>query len=158
MVQDIFDAFMIQQDPIDASIKLPTVFDYLQSSDASFETAHSSQIQTIQLFYSYNVITESIGLVLYHNPRKDEYDKKLDTDFNLVSPCQEMLQKTLKLNRVHVFGDISISQLDEKMAWIGQLGLRVSRKNSKSKQPKSQLLVFMISIAFDGMLMEIDEE
>ena len=44
------------------------------------------------------------------------------------------------------------------MTWIGHLGLRVARKNSMSKQHKSQLLVFMISIATDGMLVETDEE
>ena len=44
------------------------------------------------------------------------------------------------------------------MTWIGHLGLRVARKNSMSKQHKLQLLVFMISIATDGMLVETDEE
>ena len=110
MVQDIFDAFMIQQEPIDASIKLPTVFDYLQSSDASFETASSNQLQHLQLFYSYNTVTDSIGVIFYHNKTvSNKMENKLEKEYNLLEPCYRMLKNYIDLDRVHKFGNLSPS-------------------------------------------------
>ena len=71
MVKDISRALITQRDKIEASVFIPTVFEYLQSSDASFETAQSNQLQHLRLFYSKNVVTKSIGIIFYHNSSKD---------------------------------------------------------------------------------------
>ena len=72
------------------------------------------------LFYKRNLVTHSIGLVLYHNGIHYTYTK-LDSELqdkdkiNAVVPCRDMLKKALKLDQVHVFGDISMSQFLEKI-------------------------------------------
>ena len=48
-------------------VLLPSVFEQLEGTDASFETASSASIQTIKIFYKHKVVTKSIGLVLYNN-------------------------------------------------------------------------------------------
>ena len=94
--------------------------DFIDSSDALFETAQSSRIQTIMLFYQHNLVTHSIGLIFYHNGIHYT-KKKLDSELqdkekiNAVVPCRDMLKKALKLDQVHIFGDISMSQLLEKI-------------------------------------------
>ena len=92
MVKDIYDAFIEQQESIDASTYIPSVFDHLQSSDASFETASSNNLQPLQLFYAYNLVTNTIGVIFYHNHTETgELVKKLQSNkkdsFNLVNPC-----------------------------------------------------------------------
>jgi hypothetical protein len=51
-------------------VLIPQALDQLKGNDASFETASSSSIQTLKLYYVSNVVTRSLGLVLYHNSRK----------------------------------------------------------------------------------------
>ena len=127
MVKDILKACMRYKDVKNAAIFLPQVFDFLQSNDASFETAQSAQIQTIQLFYNYNVATHSIGVVFYHNyasvlgldDRLQNSDK-----YDLVEPSRQMLKIALELDRVHTFGDMSPSQINEKLDWLAQISMR----------------------------------
>ena len=75
------------------------------------------------LFYKHNLVTHSIGLVLYHNGIHFTYEK-LDSELqdkdkiNAVVPCRDMLKKALKLDQVHVFGDISMSQFLEKIDFV----------------------------------------
>ena len=65
-------------------------------------------------------MTHSIGLIFYHNGIHYT-KKKLDSELqdkekiNAVVPCRDMLKKALKLDQVHIFGDISMSQLLEKI-------------------------------------------
>ena len=67
MVQDILLALTQNADRANAKVLIPQCFEYLKSSDAQFETVSSSRIQTIMLFYRDNLVTHSIGIVLYHN-------------------------------------------------------------------------------------------
>ena len=66
------------------------------------------------LFYQHNLVTHSIGLVFYHNGihyTSEKLDSELQDKekMNTVVPCRDMLKKALKLDQVHVFGDISMS-------------------------------------------------
>lgn len=65
------------------------------------------------LFQSLDLVTHSIGLILYHNDFSG-LDHDLQKEHNSVIPCRDMLKKALKLDKVHVYGDISRSQLVEK--------------------------------------------
>ena len=128
MVKDIYDAFILQQEPIDASIFLPGVFDYLQSSDASFETVASNQLQHLQLFYAYNIVTNSIGVIFYHNHTEtgelvDKLQSTKKEGYNLIEPCYRMLKNYIDLDRVHTFGDLSPGQILEKFVWIQEICL-----------------------------------
>ena len=51
MVQDIYDAFIQNADRINFIVLLPESLTYIKGKDTSFETANSSQIKTIKLFY-----------------------------------------------------------------------------------------------------------
>ena len=59
-------------------------------------------------------MTHSIGLIFYHNGIHYT-NEKLDSELqekdkiNAVVPCRDMLKRALKLDKVHVFGDISMS-------------------------------------------------
>ena len=44
MVQDIFDAFIENADRINFTVLLPSVLEFLNGNDASFETVASAQI------------------------------------------------------------------------------------------------------------------
>ena len=135
MIKDIYRAFMEQQEPIDASVSIPSIFDYLSSSDASFETASSNQLQHLQLFYAYNLVTNTIGVIFYHNHTETgELVDKLQSNksnhgFNLITPCYRMLKNYIDLERVHIFGDLSPSQILEKFNWIEEMCLQLGNEN-----------------------------
>ena len=67
MVQNILFALIQNADRANARALIPQSLEYLRSSDAQFETVSSSRIQTNLLFYRDNLVTHSIGIVLYHN-------------------------------------------------------------------------------------------
>ena len=104
-------------------VLIPQALDQLKGNDASFETASSSSIQTLKLYYVSNVVTRSLGLVLYHNRinNRGEHLRDLQKKYNVVVPSTEMLEIALKLERVHTFGDISVSQLLEKINWLTEI-------------------------------------
>ena len=134
MVKDIYDAFIEQQEEIDASISIPSIFDYLSSSDASFETASSNQLQHLQLFYAHNIVTNTIGVIFYHNHSEtgemvDKLQSIKSEGFNLVNPCYRMLKNYIDLDQVHVFGDLSPGQILEKFIWIEEMCLQLGDKN-----------------------------
>ena len=110
MVKDILNALIKSADRINFTVLLPQALDQLKGNDASFETASSSSIQTVKLYYVKDVVTKSLGLVFYHN---DIGDHPLQNYWNLVIPSTKMLEIALGLDRVHTRGDISMSQLLE---------------------------------------------
>ena len=67
MVKDILKALLENADRINFTVLLPQALDQLKGNDASFETASSSSIQTVKLYYVKDVVTKSLGLVFYHN-------------------------------------------------------------------------------------------
>ena len=112
MVKDILNALIKGADRINFTVLLPQALDQLKGNDASFETASSSKIKTLKLFYKYNIATQSIGLVFAHNLVHEEGFKGKEV------LCHKMLKYGLKLDRVHTYKDFSLSQLEEKITWI----------------------------------------
>ena len=80
MVKNILLTFVESADRVNAVTLIPWCLDFIDSSDAQFETASSSKIQTLMLFYKYNTVTYSIGLVFYHNTvyKRNTYSEALD--------------------------------------------------------------------------------
>ena len=64
-------------------------------------------------------------MVLYHNVVGYNHvlDDHLQNEYNAVGPCHQMLKKALKLDQVHTFGDISESQVVEKMDLMTEMAL-----------------------------------
>ena len=62
-----------------------------------------------------------------------------------------MLKKALKLDQVHTFGDISKSQVVEKLDLMTETALF---NQHNSKQPNSQTLIVIFSLAHYGLLAE----
>ena len=66
-----------------------------------------------------------------------------------------MLEKALKLDRAHIFGDMSLSQVIEKVdsatEWVS-----TGQKNAHGV--KEHNLVVIISLAYNGLLAESDQE
>ena len=111
MVKDIFDAFIEKADRINFMVLLPHVFDLISGNDASFETVSSSGIKTIKLFHKHNIVSKSIGLVIAN---KMVFDDEFDN-----SPlCRKMIKYGLKLDQVHAFKGLSMSQYEEKITWV----------------------------------------
>jgi hypothetical protein len=113
MVKDIFDAFIHNADRINFEVLLPHVFSFMNAKDVSFETASSMKIKTIKLYHKHNVATLSIGLVFAHG--EDSLYCKWEGNKVL---CHKMLKLGLKLDRVHICKDFSLSQLEEKVTWV----------------------------------------
>jgi hypothetical protein len=65
-----------------------------------------------------------------------------------------MLVKALKLDQVHIFGDLSMSQLLEKIDFSIE---RVEFNQLQKTQMKNQTLVAFISLARKGILAESDK-
>ena len=72
-MKDVLKAFMESIDTINYMVLLPQAFEQLKSNDCSFETASSVSIQPLKLYYVFNVVTKSLGLVLYHNALDNYY-------------------------------------------------------------------------------------
>ena len=101
MVKNILIAFIERADRINCITLIPWSLDFINSSDAQFETSSSSKIQTLQLFYKYDTVTHSVGLVIcHHGTTSDEFG---------VVPCHQMLKKALKLDQVHTYCELSFS-------------------------------------------------
>ena len=64
-----------------------------------------------------------------------------------------MIKKALKLDQVHLYGDLSMSQLKEKMDLVNEVTVHNQLNN---KQPNTQILITIISLAMDGILAESD--
>ena len=91
MVEDLLLALMLNSDRINQKVVIPNAFEYLTSKDASFETATSSRIQTLMLFHRYDIVTHSIGLVVYHECIYEScglfnMENDLEKKFNAVIP------------------------------------------------------------------------
>ena len=109
MVKNILFAFIENADRINCKTLIPWALDFIESNDAQFETSSSSKIQTIQLFYKYDIVTNSIGFVLYHNfIVREDYtyfrfsgakidDLQNNSEFG-GALCHSMLKKALKLD------------------------------------------------------------
>ena len=107
MVKDIFYSFIETADRINFMVLLPQAFGFLAGNDATFETVQSSRIKTIKLYYKHKVATQSIGLVFAH----------VSIGGNEIL-CHKMLKYGLKLDRVHTYKDLCLSQMEEKVTWV----------------------------------------
>ena len=67
MIKDILNALINSADRINFTVLLPQALDQLKGNDASFETASSSTLQPLKLYYVKGVATKSLGIVFYHN-------------------------------------------------------------------------------------------
>ena len=111
MVQDIYDAFIENADRINFEVRLPKTLDYLDGKDANFETSSSARLDTIKLYYLHNIAAHSLALVFANHT---EYDNTHNSEIYF----SEMLKKSLKVERVHTYINLSFSQLQEKMTWV----------------------------------------
>ena len=108
MLKDIFDSFIENADRINFMVLLPQAFGFIDGKDVTYETAQSSRIKTIKLYYKHRVATQSIGLVFAHGYTYGGYE----------TSCQLMLKHGLKVDRVHTHIDLSLSQIEEKITWV----------------------------------------
>jgi hypothetical protein len=67
-----------------------------------------------------------------------------------------MLKKVLKLDQVHVFGDISESQLKEKMDFVAEKA--IANDLNKAHGPKQLTFITVISLAWLGLLTESEQK
>ena len=66
-----------------------------------------------------------------------------------------MLKKVLKLDQVHIFGDISESQLKEKMDFLTERA--IANDLNKAHGPKQLTFITVISLAYYGLLAESEQ-
>ena len=93
-------------------VLLPQAFGFLAGNDATFETVQSSRIKTIKLYYKHKVATQSIGLVFAHRLTDKAWGKGNEV------LCHKMLKYGLKIDRVHTYKDLCLSQMEEKIIWV----------------------------------------
>ena len=106
MVEDIYDAFILNADRINFEVRLPKTLDYLDGKDVNFETSSSAKLDTIKLYYLHNIAAHSLALV-FANHDEDEEEDTHDSEIYL----SEMLKKSLKVERVHTYISLSYSQM-----------------------------------------------
>jgi hypothetical protein len=114
MVKDIFEAFIENADRINFMVLLPQAFSFMNANDVTFETATSSKIKTIKLYHKHNIATLSIGLVFAHRGKKG-FGKGNEVLLH------KMLKYGLKLDRVHTYVGLSLSQQEEKIMWVVEM-------------------------------------
>ena len=152
MVKDIFDAFIQNADRINFEVLLPHVFSFMNAKDVSFETASSMKIKTIKLYHKHKVATLSIGLVFGH---------RLDASSSFSGKGNEvrlhkMLKLGLKLDRVHTYLDLCLSQLEEKITWV--IEKTTGNPLSFAKIKRELALVVIINIGYMGFFLETEKE
>ena len=147
MVKNILFTFIERADRINYMTLIPWSLDFINSSDAQFETSSSSKIQTLQLFYKYDTVTHSIGLVLHHH-------YSMSDEFGVV-PCHQMLKKALKLDQVHTYCELSMSQVLEKIDLVTEVTMFNQLNGSN---PNSKTLITIINLAFHRILAESNQE
>ena len=103
MVKNILIALIDNADRVNCRTLIPWALDFIESSDAQFETSTSSKIQTLQLFYKYDTVTHSIGFVFYDKSQSIGFNNNKDDKYG-IKLCSQMLKKALKLDKVHTFG------------------------------------------------------
>ena len=108
MIKDIFEAFIENADRINFMVLLPQAFSFMNAHDVTFETATSSKIKTIKLYHKHNIATLTIGLVFAHG--RNTYGNE--------ECLHRMLKYGLKVDRIHTYVDLSLSQLEEKIMWV----------------------------------------
>ena len=111
------------------------------------------------LFYSNNLVTHAIGIVFYHNGEYgvDAEEMVECQDYiNAVIPSRQILKKGLKLDEVHTFGDLSKSQLIEKIDYLTEISIIYMLKNAQKL--KQQTFITIISLAMRGYLAESNED
>ena len=104
MVEDIYNAFIENADRINFEVRLPRTLDYLDGKDVNFETSSSARLDTIKLYYLHNIAAHSLALVFANHSRR-ENTRDSEVYFS------EMLKKSLKVERVHTYINLSFSQL-----------------------------------------------
>ena len=67
-----------------------------------------------------------------------------------------MLEEALKMDRVHVFGDISKSQVIEKMLWAYEIAMMNDQKSAKGQKPCT--FIAIISIGEFGSFYQTDKD
>ena len=85
---------------------------------------------------------------------KNEHFNVIRSKYNLVEPSREMLQKVLKLDRVHTFGNLSKVQIFEKFHWLTHKARVIDQKNARLKSTKHCTLITIISLDHAGLLGE----
>ena len=65
-----------------------------------------------------------------------------------------MLEVALKLDRVHTFGNISLSQLLERMNWVTEMA--IINANVNEFRQKKLMLIVVISLGNHGLLVETE--
>ena len=119
----------------------------MSGNDVNFETASSAKIKTIKLYYKHKVVMLSIGLVIAH---KCQYDESWDEAIL----CHNMLKQGLKVDRVHTYRDLSLSQYEEKITWV----VETTTGNSLScAQLQDKLALVVIVNLGDGYFLESEK-
>ena len=117
----------------------------MSANDVSFETVQSSKIKTVKLYYKYNSVAQSIGLVFGHG-------WILDYDYQ----CHKMLKQGLKLDRVHLYRDLSMSQLEEKITWV--IEMTTGSPIDHIRLQEQLALVVIVNIGSGGFFLETEKE
>ena len=104
MVQDIYDAFIENADRINFEVRIPKTLDYLDGKDVNFETSSSARLDTIKLYYLHNIAAHSLALVFASHYNYDD-TRDSERHFSII------LKKSLKVERVHTYINLSFSQL-----------------------------------------------
>ena len=106
MVEDIYDAFILNADRINFAVKLPKIIDDFEGKDVNFETSSSAKLDTIKLYYQHNIAAHSLALV-FANKDVDEDKETHDSEIHF----SEMFKKSLRVERVHTYISLSFSQM-----------------------------------------------
>ena len=118
--------------------------DYLDGKDVNFETSSSARLDTIKLYYLHNIAAHSLALVFASHY---SYDDTRDSERHF----SIMLKKSLKVERVHTYINLSFSQMKEKTTWvIEKTTSNLDRVDSK----KSPYFVVIANCSHAGLFAE----
>ena len=78
MINEIAHIFNMNYNKIDFTLPVPDCFDYLQSTDANFETSMSNTLQPLKLKYENNLVTDKTAVV-FVNPAKSYWSKERES-------------------------------------------------------------------------------
>ena len=130
MVKEFTETLLEKLEFANYSVTIPEVFDDLYSADANFETATSNTIQSLKIFYKFNIVTHKIAVVFVNGVWLPGWRRDVLPSAKL---AVDLLKDKLDFTDVNMYVDLSKSQMIEKLDMIQCEVDEFERKKAKPK-------------------------
>ena len=143
MVDEVAAIVLERYEKVNFGLCIPRCFDDLKSKDANFETSQSNTLQPLILFYTNNIVSETVCAIFVHTKVKNlnyiEAEERGNWQMELFRDVLEF-----KKEEVNIYKDKSKKEIIEI---LGKLKARAD-KFQEEKEDNKVLAIAVINIGF----------